>query len=79
MLEKVMEKIALVEVMRDVAENIARLKDSYQSSRDSAEESYNSCDEEKNYWKQSYLHDMEEYDRKLKAIEKISEVLVKLI
>ena len=78
MLEKVMEKIALVEVLKDVAEQITRLKESYQSSKDSAEEQFNACDED-NYWKKSYYRDIQEYDRKISAIEKISEVLVKMI
>lgn len=79
MLEKVMEKISFIEVMKDVAEAVARLKDSYQSSKDSAQEEYNKLEED-SYWKQSYLRDIaEEYERKISAIDKISEALLKLM
>ena len=78
MLEKVMEKISFIEVMKDVAEAVARLKESYQSSKDSAQEEYNKLEED-SYWKQSYLRDIAEYDRKISAIDKISEALLKLM
>lgn len=78
MLEKVMEKISFIEVMKDVAESAARLKESYQSSKDSAQEEYNKLEED-SYWKQSYLRDISEYDRKISAIDKISEALLKLM
>ena len=78
MLEKIMEKIAFVEVMKDVAEQITRLKESYQSAKESCEKTYNECEEE-NYWKKSYLKDIEEYDRKISAIDKISEFLLKMM
>lgn len=78
MLEKVMEKISFIEVMKDVAEAVARLKESYQSSKDSAQEEYNKLEED-SYWKQSYLRDIAEYERKISAIDKISEALLKLM
>lgn len=78
MLEKVMEKISFIEVMKDVAESVARLKESYQSSKDSAQEEYNKLEED-SYWKQSYLRDIAEYERKISAIDKISEALLKLM
>ena len=78
MLEKIMEKIAFVEVMRDVAEQLTRLKESYQSAKESCEKSYEECEEE-NYWKKSYLKDIEEYERKISAIDKISEFLLKMM
>lgn len=78
MLEKVMEKISFIEVMKDVAEAVARLKESYQSSKDSSQEEYNKLEED-SYWKQPYLRDIAEYERKISAIDKISEALLKLM
>ena len=78
MLEKVKEKISMIEVLREVADNIERIKSSYVSSLDYAKQQLND-DIEKEWLKDSYKRDIEEYQRKISCIEKISDLLLKLI
>lgn len=78
MLEKVMEKISFIEVMKDVAEAVARLRSSYSESIDNANNRLAEATEE-DWWKDSYKRDIEEYTRKIAAIDKISEALLKLM
>ena len=78
MLEKVMEKISFIEVMKDVAEVVARLRSSYNDSIENANNHLAEAKEE-DWWKDSYQRDIEEYTRKISAIDKISEALLKLM
>lgn len=78
MLEKVMEKISFIEVMKDVAEAVARLRSSYSDSIDNANQRLSEATEE-DWWKDSYKRDIEEYTRMISAIDKISEALLKLM
>lgn len=79
MLEKVKEKLSMIEVLKDVADNIERIKQSYVSSLDYAVEQLNDENVEKEWLKDSYRRDIEEYQRKISCIEKISDILLKLI
>lgn len=78
MFEKVMEKVALIDVMKDVAEAVERIKKSYEESIESAEARLSEATE-KDWWIDSYKKEIEENKRRLSAVEKISEALVKLI
>ena len=78
MLEKVMEKIAMVEVMRDLAYKIDCMKTDYESQINSANENI-SKDDVAEWLKESYAKDIAEYNRKISALEKISDSLAKLI
>lgn len=78
MLEKVLEKISFIEVMKDVAEAVARLRSSYSDSIDNANQRLAEAKED-DWWKDSYKRDIEEYTRKISAIDKISEALLKLM
>ena len=79
MLEKVKEKISMIEVLKDVADNIERIKQSYVSSLDYSVEQLNDENVEQEWLKDSYRRDIEEAQRKISCIEKISDILLKLI
>ena len=79
MLEKVKEKISMIEVLKDIADQIERIKASYESSLNYSVEQLNDENVEKEWLKDSYRRDIEEYQCKISCIEKISDILLKLI
>lgn len=78
MVEKVKEKISFFEVMKDVIDAVARLQDDYIANRDRAQNNFNDPDRD-SWWKDNDKETFEEYQRKLKAIEKISSELLKML
>lgn len=79
MLEKVKEKMAFMEVLQEIAEHINRIEEDYKTQKEHAQENYDNADPERDWWKESYINDVKNYERKISAIEKISDYLLKLM
>ena len=78
MFEKLHEKITLIEVMKDVVSKLESLHNEYVSYKTSAQENLDKAEPD-SWWIENYKQDIVNYDRKLAALEKISNTLEKLI
>lgn len=76
--EKLNEKIAMVEVLKDVA---SKLEYMYNDINSNIEMAKSNMDNESNadWLKESYARHIKDYERKISALDKISDCLAKLI
>lgn len=76
--EKLNEKIAMVEILKDVA---SKLEYMYNDINSNIETAKSNIDNEStaDWLKESYARDIKDYERKISALDKISDCLAKLI
>lgn len=78
MKEKLLKKVVFVEVMKAVVDNIERLRNDYETQKEYYEK--NILDESREeFWKTSDREYVDEYARKIDAIDEIYNALYKLI